>query len=349
MNKSRTKNNFKFFLFILVICLVAFGGVYLFNKDGDLADGLSELFGDNSSLKDNYNGVYLYEQSIGNSTSMFRGCSLDHIDLYIVIVDDLFYTYRSSCIGTFPFESGKVKDLDIFVNEESNNYYIKYNDLVYTKDLSIRHINIENNVAEYGDKFYVNNYELLFRESQFPGGYFNIQRLKIANLSNDMFIEFKHVDGERFDISLTNKENVLLYTYSFPNFDYMPMLYPYGGYLVILEKNELAHKYSNNIIAIGVDGPVYNLYDYFPIAVNGVVIDSNFSIFATFDKYDRKFKVFFSKDKNICVEDSDSTDVAYYEFVVDYDYAKKNFAQPEFVRQGLKNEGCNYINEILGR
>lgn len=348
MNKNRTKNNFKFIVFILILCLVAFGGAMLLKDDDSVINDVINLLDSDNFIKDNYNGVYLYKESLGGSTNLFRGCTLEHIDYYIMIVNEEFYTYRSSCIGTFAFEQGKTKDLKIYSNEESKKFYIEYQDKVYTKDDSIRTITLENNVVKNENGFNVNNYQILFEQSQFPGAYFNVRNQKISSISTTMYINIVHEEGEKFKITINNKSNELIYEYTFENFKQMPYLYPYGSYLVILEKDESDTKYMHTIKVLGDYGLVYNLAEHFPITIDDVVLDQNTSIYATFDKYTRKFKVLLGNDKKMCVENGTTNDVTYYEFTVDYNYNIKGFDAPVFVKQGYAKDGCSYIEEVMG-
>lgn len=348
MNKGRTKKNAKFILIILVLCIVAFGGAMLLKKDDDVLSGVMNMFETDTYIKDNYNGVYVYRESLGGSTHFFKGCSAEHVDHYIAIVNDKYYTYSSSCIGTFAFEEGKSKDLKIYTNEESKKFYIKYNDLVYTKDAAIRNIELQNNAVSFVGDININNYQTLFKQSQFEGGYYNVDKRKIGSLSVTLYIDIKHVKDEQFSIIIKDKLDVVHYSYTFDDFDHMPLLYPYGAYLVILEKNETSDRYMHNIKVIGEKGLVYNMYDHFPIVVDDINLDQNMNIYATFDKYTRKFKVLISNNKKMCVENGTTNDVTYYEFTVDYNYNKKGFDRPEFVKQGYAKDGCSYIDDIMG-
>lgn len=348
MNKGRTKKNAKFMIIIFVLCVIAFGGAMLLKKDDNVLSNVVNMFENDSYVKDNYNGVYVYKESLGGSTQFFKGCSADYINNYIVIVDDIYYTYSSSCIGTFAFVEGKTKDLKIYTNDENKNFYIKYNDLIYTKDAAIRSIELSNNAKDFEGEINVSNYQLLFENSQFSGAYYDVKGRKISSLSSSLYITILHVENEKFTIQIRDKHDNLHYEYTFSDFEHMPLLYPYGAYLVILEKNESADRYMHNIKVVGESGLVYNMYDYFPIIVDGVTLDQNMNIYATFDKYTRKFKMLMSTNKNFCVDNGTTNDVAYYEFTVDYNYNKKGFDRPEFVQQGYAKDGCSYIDEIIG-
>ena len=55
-----------------------------------------------------------------------------------------------------------------------------------------------------------------------------------------------------------------------------------------------------------------------------------------------------SKDRKFCEESNESKDVAYYVFHIKYDYVTKNFNNPKFIKKVYKNEGCKYVDELMG-
>lgn len=345
--KDRKKQSFKFFLFVIVLCFVAFGVGMLVRDENNVLSDLLDSFGD-SSFKDNYNGVYTYAEDLNGTKTLFKGCILSKINNHIVIINDRYYVYRSSCVGTFLLSEGKTKELDINTNEERKSYYIKYNDLVYYKDYTVTSLEVGNNFKTYNDKISLSDYQLLFRESQYPGNYFNVDPKRVDGLSTEINVEFKYIKNEEFTIKLYNRNGDTLYTYTFKDFNSMPEFYPYGAYLVIIEKDENDTKYNNNLKVVGEDGVVYNLNDKFPIIVDDVTLDRNKSIYVSFDKKNMYFRVIISDDKEMCYENSTDTSISYYEFMVDYNYSSKSFEKPEFVKRGFKNDSCVYINDILG-
>ncbi len=346
MNNNRTKSNLKFLLFILVLCVFAFGGAMILNKDkngvGNLLDDLLD-----NGIKDNYNGVYTYAEDLNGSKTLFEGCIASKINNHLVIVNDDYFVYRNSCVGTFPISNGKVKDLKIEVNEERQSYYIEYEGNMYFKNHSVTNVEVGNKYKDSSGDFVLSDYQLLLKESQYPDEYFDIKRKQIDGISSDIFIEFKHVKDEAFNINITGQKGSS-YTYSFKDFDSTPEFYPYGAYVVVIEKDENATRYTNKLKVISEESIVYNLDNYFPILVDGVTLDLNNSIHVSFNAKSRNFRILIANGKQFCYENSDSKDIAYYEFYVDYNYATKSFEKPEFVKIGYKNEGCVYINEIMG-
>lgn len=344
---NRAKKNFKFFVFLIILCLLAFGGAMLLkNNNGSLNDFLDSF--SNNSFKDNYNGVYTYSDDLNGSKTLFSGCTLSKIDNHIVIINDKYYVYRSSCIGTFAIAEGDVKKLNIGVNEERETYYIKYNDQVYYKNHAVTSLNLGNNLKEYNDKYRLSDYQLLFREAQRPNEYFNLPLNEIDNSSSDLSMEFLHVKDESFTINVKNDDYATLYSYTFKDFNSMPEFYPYGAYLVVIEKEENEQKYSNNFKVIGESGIIYDLNDKFPIIVDDIRLDNNKSVYAAFDPKDRDFRILISDSKQMCFEKGNQNEISYYEFMIDYNYSTREFEKPEFVKRGFKSDSCVYINEILG-
>jgi hypothetical protein len=121
MKQNRTKSNFMFVFTLLVLCLVVFGGLYLYeNRDKSITDIIDNI-GNTRKVIDSYNGVYSYKDKINGTKTLFEGCMVNHFSNHILIVNDDFFVYRSSCVGTFMKDKGKTKDLNISVNEETSS------------------------------------------------------------------------------------------------------------------------------------------------------------------------------------------------------------------------------------
>lgn len=345
--KNRTKTNFKFFFVIFIFCLIAFGGAMLFrNKDNSLAE-LIDTFKDDDFV-DTYNGFYVFSEDLNGTRTVYTGCTLSKINNYILIINDKFYTYRSSCIGTFKFDEGKTKDLKISKNNERRSYYITYKDNVYYRDYSVVSMLVKNNAKDAFDELPLKDYQLLFKESQYPDAYYNLELVEVDGISSDIYISFRHIEGESFEVVLSNKEREPMYNYTFKDFDSMPYFYSYGAYLVVIEKNEDDNKYINNLKVFSEEEMVYNLADKLPIVVDGDVLDFNDSVYVDFDEVDRHFRIIISDSKKMCFKDEKEEGISFYEFMVDYNYSTDRFEKPEFVLKKNKSDSCVYINEIMG-
>ena len=345
MNKKR--NNFFIFFIVFIIALVSIVAYLYVSTDGQFFSNVLENINSEEN-KENYNGIYTYWEDLNGSKTVFAGCVVSRINHHILIINDSYYTYKSSCIGTFFFEEGKVKDLDIKLNEDKS-YYIYYKDKRYNKDNVTNSLVLRNNAAEKFKKINLTTYSLLIKESQFNGEYYNIDKVTINGLpdSSKMTFSLKYANSF-FNVILMVGDSVL-YDYSFKNYTDAPELYPYGAYIVAINKDEDSEQYSNKLVAVSKEGTAYNLDDMFPIVVNGVELDTDKSIHVSFNKKQRNFRIIISNDKKLCDEKSTEKEIAYYEFSVDYDYSLRSFTKPKFERLGFTGEDCDYINGVIRR
>lgn len=345
MKKGNNKNTLTFFILFIIVCVFLVIVFLYFKTEGQLFSQVVQNITEFQSVKDNYNGVYTNIDSLNGTKTLFRNCTLTHIDNHILIINKDYYVYRSSCIGTFYLDSGKVKDLDIHEDLEKNTFYIKYDDKVYNKDYATTTLEVTTQPLKYEGDFYSADYQLLFKESQFENFYYDISG-GIYGSSSELKINFKHLESESFEMTLKLKDEIL-YQYYIKDFESLPMIYTFGGYVVIIEKNEETYKYNNTLKIFSNDGLVYNLDDMFPIIVDDVVLNNEKSIYILFNSSERNFRVIVSESKEICQSD-DTKEVAYYEFKIDYNYSKKSFSKPSFVKLGYASSECKDISEIVG-
>ena len=350
MKKGKSNNTFTFLIVLVIVC-VFIGIVYLYvTTDGKLFSEVIQNITDSQTVKDNYNGVYTHVDSLNGSKTLFNGCSLSHIDDHILIINSDYYVYRSSCIGTFLKAQGKVKELDIHEDLEKDTFYIKYDGLTYNKDYATTTLEVGNKAAASTNKaFYPSDYQLLFKESQFEDAYYDISEKTIYGSSSDLRISFEHLEGESFKISLgvsKNKSEDSYFEYVNKDFDTLPDIYTFGGYVAIVERNESGSKYSYVLKVFSYDGLVYNSDMMLPIIVDDVTLNTNSNVYITFNSSDRDFRMYISDSKEICP--SDTKKVGYYEFKIDYNYSTKSFEKPEFVKLGYGSGECQDIKEIVG-
>ncbi len=342
MNSKR--NNMIFIVVIGIICVVTFFGAMFIRNGGNPFSKIINTL-DGSKNLDNLNGIYRYKESLDGTFPLFQNCTISSFDNYISIVNDEYYMYRSSCIGTFIVGSGKVKDLDIKDTEDKTSYFISYDGNKYVKDFS-KSIVVENRAAKMSE-IRIENYPLLIKESQRKGGYYNIKQVPIANYYELKF-SLKNVIDDKFVLSLVNSRNEVAYQFDINDFEQLPNMYIIGRNLVVVEKNETAFKYRHNFIVLTDDKEIFRLEDALPITVDGYTIDKDASIFIKYNQVSKDFTVLFGKDKDMCVNKSDSNDITYYEFKLKYNYYNKSFDKPLFQKIGRKSEGCDYVNSIIG-
>lgn len=345
----------KFIIGILIIVIlmgVAFLAFYFIKGKNPISDIINSLTG-GVALKDNYNGIYEYHEDLNGAKYIYSGCNVSKINYYILVVNDDYYSFKESCMGTYPLEEGKLKDLEIKETNDNNVYSIFYKEHEYVKNNAINTIETNNTIASKLTDIDVFNYELILRETEFEGNYYKISA-KINNLNSDLFFGYSRLENNTFDITITSEERgngkKELYKYNADNYDNLPMFFPFGRILAIVEKgkNSENNRYTYKLKAVDVNGVVYDLDKMFPIVVDGVTLDSNNSVYIKYNAAERYFTLLIGYDDKFCVKDSNSTDKAYYEFKIKYDSLSNSFSVPEFVKYGLKNEGCSHIEQIMG-
>lgn len=362
MKKVRIKGLI-YILIIIVICILVFFGYYFFKGEknplfslikDENNDSNSNTIANSSSLRiDNYNGIYTYKEALKSTKFIYSGCSINNINYNILVINDKYYSYKSSCMGTYLLGEGNTSDLDIEKDEEKNIYIIHYNDKDYDKDYVTDQIVLNNDIAEKLKNIDLSSFDTILKETEFKGNYYDISA-RISGISSNLRFNFKVIeDGNRFDISISpgNQIDKETYKYTFYNYDTLPKFYPYGKSIVVLEQDKNKddnNKYAHRLKAINLDGVVYSVENTFPITVDNITLTVDNNIYITFDEKVRYFKMFVGVGDKMCVENSDSTNITYYEFKIDYDYGISNFSKPMFVRVGRENEGCSYINDYIG-
>lgn len=347
MKKKKTK-----FIIIFIIVIFLGGGVFLayFLTHGkNPIANIINIINNEQKVNDNYNGIYVYKESLNGAKFIYTGCSISEISYYVLVVNDDFYSFKSSCMGTYPIEEGKTEKLEINENEENTSYVLNYNDHEYKKDDTIKEIQTNNEIANRLKEIDVANYELILNETEFEGNYYKIAAT-IKNLSSNLLFGFDRLDNGTYDISIfkANRNNTAIYKINKTDYNNLPVFYTFGKTLVVIEKDEALGKLKYNFKAMNEDGIIYDLSNKLPIIVNGVSLTGDNSIFVKYDASNRDFILLIGNNDKMCVENSNSNNIAYYEFRIKYDYANASFKMPEFVKFGLENEGCNYTNKIIG-
>ena len=340
------------FIIIVVLIILVIGGLFLafyfINGGKSPIDIINNLSNDNG-VNDNYNGIYVYKEDLNGAKYIYAGCSVSTIDYYVLVVNDDFYSFKSSCMGTYPIEEGKTEKLEIKENEEKTNFVLRYKDHDYVKNNSIDTIETNNMIADKLSDINLTNYELILRETEFEGNYYDISA-RINNLSIVLMFTFNKLEDNTFDIQVKNGDTSV-YKYNIKNYDILPLFYTYGKTLAVIEptKSSDNSKFAYKFKAMNNNGIVYDLDKMFPITVNGVTLTADNSVYVTYNSSQRYFTLLVGYDDKMCVENSQNTNITYYEFKIEYDYLHGSFSTPVFVKYGRENEGCNYINRFMGR
>jgi len=355
MRKKKSKKVLFILLGIFVLVVILFFGYFIVIKKDNPLFGIIDTLIENDTVVDNYNGIYVYYDDLNGSHSIYRGCSVSKIANYILVVNDDYYTFRSSCMATYVKEKGKVEDLDLKLDEEKKSYYIYYNEKTYDKDVTTSGIRVHNDIAEKLDFIDLSNYQLFMKETEFEGNYYDIEGKRISNLSSTLLMDIKKEEtNHNFNISIRSPISSIekpLYSVVVSDFKYLPDMYAYGSNVVIIEKKEEENRFKYQFKVVNANGVVYNLEDMFPIKVDDIILSKENSIYLTFDPSSRVFKLLMGFDNKMCqdnVQEEDKDDIVYYEFVIDYNYATNRFDKPKFSKIGYKKEGCRYINKLKG-
>jgi len=308
-------------------------------------------------VKDNHNGFYSNYEELNGSKFIFPGCSINKLANVILVINEDYYTYRSSCMGTYFKSSGKTEDLEIEFDAENNNYYISYDDLIYDKDIAINNVVLNNDIEEKIKDIDLNNYQLFLKETEFLGNFYDIEDKGINNSSSDIKFNFiKNENEDSFILSLkpNNIKERILYQKQIKDMSSLPNIYPYGKNIVIIEKERNLNNdklLAYTFIAINKEGVIYNLKEKFPIIIDGVTLNYDNSVYIKYDPAKRAFRMLVGYDDKMCVDNYDESEtdsIVYYEFLIDYDYTLNNFDEPRFQKIGYQSEGCRYINSIMG-
>ncbi len=342
-------------ILIIILIIILFGGgallaYYFINGGRNPFEDIIDNLNNDRKLRDTYNGIYVYTEELNGTKYIYEGCSVSELSYYVLVVNDDYYSFKSSCMGTYPIEEGKIDKLEIKENAAKNNYILVYNDHEYEKNDSINTIETNNAIAKRLKEIDLTSYELILNETEFEGNYYTISA-KVNNITSKLLFGFKKLDDNTFDITIndgirgSNKE---FYKYNMKDYSVLPVFYTFGRVLVVVEPLYSNNKATYKFKAISENGVIYELDKMFPIVVDGVSLTTDNSIYVKYNQTERNFTLLVGYNDKFCVKDSDSTNKAYYEFKIDYDYLSNNFKMPEFIKYGLENEGCGYVERLMG-
>jgi len=344
MENKRVINAIRLMIAIVILTVVVFVVDLIINRDKKITDLIVNI--NKKKIADNYNGIYTYKEDLGRTVYAFSNCSFTSINNYILIVNNDYYLFRSSCMGTYLKEQGETKSLNI--GEYSNTYFVTHEGLRYNKDTTVKSIIPNNGIAEGTGALDLNALSIIAKETEFEGNYYDMEK-RIKGLNVDIKVFFnRNADGS-FNLIFKNRENEL-YRYIISSFDNMPTFYPLGSRIAIIEPGDNSSdstKYSYKFKVLGLNGIEYDLNSYFPQKVNGVDVSYDNSVYIAYDQKERTFRVFFGNNKKFCVENSTSENIAYYEYKVSFDYGNNKFKKPDFVGVTREKDGCSDIKNYL--
>lgn len=297
----------------------------------------------------NLNGIYIHKETTPKTYTFFAGCTISYFNNSLVIINDEYHIYRESCIGTFYIKSGKVSELKVSESLEKNKV-VTLDGVDYYKNEYLDYVKVNNIVKNDPKKLsivYPENYKILFDESMKIDGLFELRGLDFkmhgASFKFNLFI----TEERRLNFQLVSKD-VVVYDLFVDKISDLPDLRAFGEKMVVIEtlsdKNAYRYKFKS-LSEAGVD---YDLDSKFPIKVDTVELTTANSIFVKFNPTKNNFIMLVGTDKQLCTVDSDSSEIAYYVFDINYNYSKKKFEKPEFMEIVYKKDGCKHVNEVMG-
>jgi len=349
VENERVKNTIKLIIGLTILIVVLFVWDLIVNRKGNVKDILNNII--TTKFQDSYNGVYTYTEELGYKISAFTGCSLSEINNYLLVINDDYYAFRSSCMGTYLKDKGKTDDLNIVAGDKA--YSINYKDHLYERDYKVTSIIPNNAIADAKGAIDLNSLPGIVKETEFEGNYYDINRV-VAGLTSNIYVYFTHLEGEQYSIRFSRVRSGLEsqgatdYTYIIKNIDKMPLYYTFGDNLVMLERESTNSTYSYKFKVYTLkDGITYDLKNMFPITIDNEILNYDKSVYIVYDKSNRLFRMFVGNNKEFCVKNGDKDKVAYYEFEIKYNYSTNEFERPEYIKKWYENSDCSYINGLL--
>ena len=348
MNKKKTKINIILIIVVIFLIVTALMIRFEFNP-------ISYILGNNNDkptnkeVVTNFNGVYRYKESLNKTYKLYHNCTLSYYDFYIVILNDNYYRYKSTCVGTFLLDEGKTKDLKFGENLEKSTV-ITFDGNEYLKtdyiDSVVEGNYLKNNLEDTG-RIYADTYHVLLKEAQLKGKEFDILDVSL-NFSNvNLVFKFKKLAPRSFDIKLFGADEKVIYSYNVKTMNDLPLFLGFGQNLSIIEPIVNDIRYAYTFKSITKAGLNYNLESKFPITIDGDLLTYSDNIYIKYSPSENVFVLLVSDSKKFCEKDSDSNEVAYYVFHIKYDYVEKNFTNPKFIRKVYKKEGCKYVDDLM--
>lgn len=345
MVKKRAKSNI--IIIVITILLVISILMIRFEKNpfSFFIETIEEQIEEQKEKVINYNGVYLYKEHTNSSTNLYSGCTINYFDNYIVVINEKYHVFRSSCVGTFYLTNGQTADLK-FEESGEQNLYIDLEEQKYYKTDSINNIQLINNEKEF-QRVTPDHYKMLLEESSIDN-----HKLSLDNISFKISlskVSFSFKDQENKHLFTISNEEGAVYSKVVDQIDELPNLKSFGEYIIVLDEIEDSVRYNYDFKAISDEGITYDMKDKFPIKVNGVELTNADNRIIKYDEKDNKYTMLVSKNKQMCLEDVDSNEIAYYVFDINYNYLNKAFDKPEFNRIVYKREGCTHFDDLMGR
>ena len=352
MDKSVKSKNAKFIIIVSVFIII---GVIVFTlittKVNPFKGLVGTIVGDEvKSIKnDNYNGFYTKKDLLDSTYRVFSGCSVYSIDNIILVYNEDYVVYRSSCMGTYVKDKGKTRDL--IIETDKDKYVIKYKDNDYKKDTTVKSV-VENNIISKNMyKTTLAAFPVIVKETEFEGNYYDISA-DVTDVEGQVKLSYNRDNSSKsFSLSLTYGilNNVTFYRKDIKDGENLPLMYGVGKSIVVIEPDYNTNAYNYSFKAY-VEGDLkYDLSQQFPIKINGEVLNyGSHSVYIKYNPKNKDFTMFVGNDKKFCVENSNSAKVASYIFKLKYNYNTNTFDNPEYIKSIKGADGCSEIESYMG-
>lgn len=331
---------FLWFLFFLVLISGIGIGVYAYLNQESIVDIITGS--DKNETLEVYNGIYSYTEKLSQSYNVYSGCNVYALYNYVVIIDDIYKYYDSSCMATTFVKEGKTVDLDLAYNE-STGYTFVLDDKTFVKTDKVNEIVEMNNLNTRLSKMTLETIDFVIAETEKEGYYYSFN-VGILGSSKKYTFDFSYDEkNNNFTISLIGQSDSVLYKKVITYLNNRPAFYLVNDKIGIIDKTLVGTKYNYNLLLYDIDGEVYNLYKQLPLKVNNVILSTVNELYIEKSSDEvNTFKILFGYENTFCNE-SKTSGISFYEFKVKYDYAKNSFITPDFVKSGLYSDGCSYI------
>lgn len=330
---------------LIVVVIVYF---FVIKKDNNIISNLINGINNKEEINDNYNGIYLKSVALDKSYYIFSQCAVDAINYYIVVVNDDYFSYRSTCMGTYYLENGNITELSFAYDDNLGTYNIIKDDETYYRNMQNRQIILNNDIADKFGKDYLRleNFNFMLKETEFAGNYYSLEGVPILGFPKEVRFYFIVDDNGGYDLSIIKKDTTF-YVNGGYTLDSVPSFLNIGNGYAILEKNIVNGRYNYNLKMLNETGIIYNLNDKLPIVINGVRLTDDDNRLVVYDKENKYFRMFVSKNDKLCSDTNSGDNITYYEFKIKYNYNQQNMAEPEFMEFGYGRDGCSKINKYL--
>ena len=290
---------------------------------------------------DNINGIYKYSEPLDKYYQIYQGCHINSLDYKIVILNDKFYSYKSTCIATYYEGQGDTSDLKVEYNKLTQEFQAQYNNKTYIKTGETEIIPKENFYAQV-DTISLESLKLILQETSWEGHKTSF-RIKEKGKAYYETLVSSNDDNDGYTIKFykpNDKDRTIIAEYVSESVDRVPEFYPNNSLIGVLLNNSTESKYSYTLQLFNSEGIAYYLENEFPITVNGETITlEEYNVYIVRDPKKSAFKLYLSKYHDYCTDDED--EIIYYEFEITYIHAKRNYSKPEFVGQRYAKDGCN--------